>query len=377
MGWHYRDLTADTSSSAAITGPCAYVFDQEGTQHVDYAGGDGHIHELWWDASGWHHNDLTNASGAPVLSGSSRTNGPAGYMFAAQGSQHVVYVGEETEGGGHIHELWWKDDRWHHHDLTSAAGGPLAIAGSLGAYMFDSQGTQHVDYVASDGHIHELWWDGDGWHHHDLTGAAGAPAAAPRSLAGYVLAGASTQHVDYLGTDGFIHELEWKNGNWRHNNLSTLTGAPTSLIAPTGYAFASAGTQHVNYIGVDGHVHELWSDGSWHWDDLSVATATDGPGDGVLSAYPFDATCTRHVVYTNSLGRIHELWWDAGGWHHNDLSNTGAPLSDFAPLIGYAFNAQRTQHVIYVEIVGLHVYELWWQALPTPTAEIPRTAVTR
>ena len=43
--------------------------------------------------------------------------------------------------------------------------------------MFDSQGTQHVDYRGSDGHIHELWWDGNGWHTNDLTGATGATVA--------------------------------------------------------------------------------------------------------------------------------------------------------------------------------------------------------
>jgi hypothetical protein len=129
----------------------------------------------------------------------------------------------------------------------------------------------------------------------------------------------------------------------------------------------------VNYIGVDGHIHELWFDGSWHWDDLSIATGA-APGNGVLCAYPFPVTCTRHLAYTNAEGRIHHLWWDTGVWHHEDLSNTGAPLSDFAPLSGYAFNSRRTQHVIYAEIEGLHVYELWWQARDIPVAEIPRTA---
>ena len=81
---------------------------------------------------------------------------------------------------------------------------------------------------------------------------------------------------------------------------------------------------------------------------------------------------TRHVVCTNSSGHVDQRWWDADVWRHYDLSDTSAPLSDFAPLTGYAFNAQRTQHVIYLEIVGLHVYELWWQTRPAPTAEIPR-----
>jgi hypothetical protein len=32
-----------------------------------------------------------------------------------------------------------------------AAGDPVG-------YMFDAQGTQHVDCRGLDGHIHELWW---------------------------------------------------------------------------------------------------------------------------------------------------------------------------------------------------------------------------
>jgi hypothetical protein len=376
MPWHYRDLTSATAGPAAITGTCAYIFNQQDTQHVDYAGGDGHIHELWWDSNGWYHNDLTNASGAPALSGESRANGPGGYMFAAQGTQHVVFVGEENESGGHIHELWWNNNGWHHHDLSDATAAPLSINVPPGGYVFDSQGTQHVDYVGNDSHIHELWWDEDGWHHHDLTKASGAPAAASQSPAGYASFGGNTQHVNYLGTDGFIHELKWKSGNWKHTNLSGLTGAPASLIAPSAYAFAIGDTHHVNYIGIDGHIHELWFDGSWHWDDLSIATGA-APGSGVLCAYPFPVTCTRHLAFTNAEGRIHHLWWDAGVWHHEDLSNTGAPLSDFAPLSGYAFNSRRTQHVIYAEIEDLHVYELWWQARDIPIAEIPRPAETR
>ena len=74
------------------------MFDAQGTQHVVYRGTDGHIHELWWDNAGWHHNDLTAAAGAPAS-----VSDPAGYMFDAQGTQHVIYRGADS----HIHELWW------------------------------------------------------------------------------------------------------------------------------------------------------------------------------------------------------------------------------------------------------------------------------
>jgi hypothetical protein len=41
----------------------SYVFENQNTQHVNYIGVDSHIHELWWDSSGWHAHDLTAAAG--------------------------------------------------------------------------------------------------------------------------------------------------------------------------------------------------------------------------------------------------------------------------------------------------------------------------
>ena len=64
---------------------------------MDYRGTDNDIHELGWDTSGWQTNDLTAATGAIAAAGD-----PAGYVFAAQGTQHVVYRGTDN----HVRELW-------------------------------------------------------------------------------------------------------------------------------------------------------------------------------------------------------------------------------------------------------------------------------
>ena len=96
--WHLNDLTAATGAPLGLGQVAGYVFDAQGTQHVAYFGGR-HVQELWWDTTGWHHNDLTEAAGAPDPFGS----GPAGYVFDAQGTQHVVYPSIDN----HIHELWW------------------------------------------------------------------------------------------------------------------------------------------------------------------------------------------------------------------------------------------------------------------------------
>jgi hypothetical protein len=218
------------------------------------------VNELWWDTNGWHHNDLTAAATGAPLAGSN----PRGYVFKAQGTQHVIYQG--LNDGGRIHELWWNSNGWHHHDLTAAAGAPGALS-DLAGYVFDIQGTQHVVYVAGpDAYhphgVHELWWDTSGWHHNDLTAAAGAPPPQGDEPTGYAFEAEGTQHVVYPGADTHIHELWWNDHGWHHHDLTAATGAPKvdGLVGNTltGYAFEAQGTQHIVYIGPDGHVYELW-----------------------------------------------------------------------------------------------------------------------
>jgi hypothetical protein len=382
MGWHYNDLTAATGAPSAFVRPMGYTFDAQSTQHVIYAGPDWHIHELWWDSNGWHHNDLTAAASAPLA-----FEAPWGYVFAAQGTQHVVYLGLGAGGqgiDGHIHELWWDSNGWHHNDLTAAAGAPLAAVPPIG-YAFETQRTQHVFYVNDsedpDVHVHELWWDSNGWHHNDLTVAADAPNSLGNNLTGHVFFAQGTQHVFYEpsfggGTNDHINELWWDSNGWHNNDLTVAAGAPTwGLGDLRTYVFAAQGTQHVLYQatgevgqGSDGHIHELWWDsGGWHHNDLTVAAGA--PLASQPTGYMFDAQGTQHVVFQGlgadpytTDGHVHELWWDSQGWHHNDLTAaTGAPLAETYPM-GYGFVAQGTQHVVYqaTQATDFHVIELYW-----------------
>jgi len=74
-------------------------FATQGTQHVFYQDTGGIIQELWWDGDGWHFSDISTAARAPR----SQTP-PAAYMFDQQGTQHVIYEGYDD---GHMYELWW------------------------------------------------------------------------------------------------------------------------------------------------------------------------------------------------------------------------------------------------------------------------------
>jgi hypothetical protein len=299
LGWHHNDLT-NAAGIAAIPGgntAIGYVFFC--TQHVIYFG-EG-INELRWDSSGWHHNELLSAAGA---SGTEYTGRPIGYAFTAQGTQHVNF----PDSFGNVQELWWDSGGWHLNNLTEAARAPATGANPTG-YVFAAQGTQHVTYVGQDSHVYELWWNSAGWKFNDLTAATGAPLAqVNRNAAGYVFASQGTQHVNYLGLDNHIHELWWDSHGWHHNDLTTASGAPDSGGEPAGFMFA--GTQQVLFRGTDNHIHELSWDGSgWHVSDLSISTGALATSFGDPTGYAFEAYGSQHVIYKSDNNHVIELYW--------------------------------------------------------------------
>src|SRR6266700_1449939 len=96
---------------------------------------------------------------------------PAGYVNDATGTQHVVYRGDADYNV--INEVRWDGTGLHYTNLNLAAGGtPAGVAtgrGDPAAYVFRAQGTEHVVYRGDDNHVHELRKDASGWHHGDLT----------------------------------------------------------------------------------------------------------------------------------------------------------------------------------------------------------------
>jgi hypothetical protein len=144
-------------------------------------------------------------------------SGLDGYQTSFNNQQHVNFIGPEC----HVYELVYTD-HWGHNDLTQIAGAPItAQESALDGYQTTFNNQQHVNFLGTDGHIHELVYT-DHWSHNDLTNAAGAPGAMARSpLDGYQTTFNNQQHVNYLGADGQIHELVYTN-RWSDNDLSEV-----------------------------------------------------------------------------------------------------------------------------------------------------------
>jgi uncharacterized protein YfiM (DUF2279 family) len=150
--------------------PCCYQYTVDNTQHVFFTGNNGHIYELWFSPqTGWGWNDLFSAqtgahngvTGLPA--GLQAIGKPTCYQYSGDNSQHVDFLGSD----GHIYELWFlPSSGWHWNDLTEATGAPLAASAPSG---YQWGGAQHVIYQGKDGHVHELWFLDGTWHDNDLS----------------------------------------------------------------------------------------------------------------------------------------------------------------------------------------------------------------
>jgi hypothetical protein len=271
----------------------------------------------------WNINDLASAQGNVQIAGAGQNL--AGFAWEAQNTEHVFFIGSDS----HVHELY-HDTAWHHNDLTRLSGDPGTPVGHLAAYVWEKQGTEHVFYVGTGGeagvagaipHIHEIYYEAGKWHAHDLNQAvpdAMLPAYDKASLAAYVFQRQNTQHVVYVGNDLHIHEFYYDNA-WHHSDLSKAASKqPEDVLAGGITAFASEyeNTEHVFYIGTG--VSELWWDGTWH---------------------------------------VHSVGQDQHGVE-------ARPAYLVPKLAGYSWESRKSQHVVYIDNSDSHIHEIYLNENP-------------
>ena len=292
------------------------------SKHVFFIGTDNHVYELYFTAgTGWVFNDLTSLARAVPPT---PTSALAGHRLGDD-SKHVFFIGTDK----HVHELFIAPGgRWDDNDLTAlATAKPPTPTSALTSYRL-SDDSQHVFFIGTDNHVHELFIDGGSWADNDLTALAGAGAVPPTptsALAGYRLSDDS-QHVFFIGTDNHVHELFIAGAGWHDNNLTTLAGAgavpPTPTSALAGYPL-SDDSQHVFFIGTDSHVHELDIAGAgWNDHDLTTlagAGAVPPTPASALTGYPLSDN-SKHVFFIGTDDHVHELFIAGAGWLDNDLT---------------------------------------------------------
>ncbi len=151
---NHNDLTASAGAPLPAAGTALTSYPLGSSGHVLFIGADDRLHELWFDSAqglGWHHNDLTASTGAPrPAAGTALTSYPLG------SSGHILFI----DADNHLHELWFDSAQgpgWHHNDLTASTGAPLPRAATaLTTYTLGRSG--HLLFIDNQPDISELYF---------------------------------------------------------------------------------------------------------------------------------------------------------------------------------------------------------------------------
>jgi hypothetical protein len=380
MSWTVKDHTADNGAPLGFGTPAAYtVADGHHCVYQGFApgqGGDRLIHELYWvpGGGGWKLNELTSAAGGPAVL---QTRSPSAYGFLD--TQHVLYEGDGPKEDEQVHELYWSSGNgWGHNPLTSTVAGASPALDVAMGFAAASPDTQNVVYRDHNSHVIALTWqDTTSWSAVDLTVHAQGALTSSRP-GGYVFSPTRTKQVPYIDEgalgSGHVHELLCDaNGNWRDFDLHQVAAArgesvPAAVSDPTGYGFVGQQTKHVNFVGTDGQIHEFWwaFDTGWRHNILTGQPLPGGTppppaADVPVAGYVSETAMTQHLVYADAAGRLHELLWDAQhGWQHTDLAAppTSAPRASTGGTSAYVYPPDHSQHVFYLD-TDRHLIELW------------------
>ena len=263
--------------------------------------------------------------------------------------------------------------------------GDAARQGSPLTGYYGSDGSQHVFFIDTQGHVREIWKSSASasrWSANDLTMAAPSadqPANLPEpssSLHAYWGDDGDNQHIHYTSSDGHVHELYIYPGrNWAHNDLTALSGAPKARAgSPIGGYTMPDGSQHIHFIDTDHNVCELLNNvgGAWQSGTIRVQSGTAvAHSQSQLKSYYDGAHLGQHVFYTDPNLSIIELFFAPGsgaspdtagsrqqlntvgvGWRATNLTQvSGDKMLTIGggPLGGYYGDADQSQHVNYIE----------------------------
>jgi len=325
----------DTSSglSAFTTGTALHTY---------YLASDDHVHQLYNVGGGWGDQDLTQLAGGPVAISRSAVTG-----FALQNFQYVYYVSNNQ----HIHQLLYNNSLWGDSDLTAQTGGALSSTSTqLAAFATTPNNALHVYYMASTGHIHQLYNTGSSWADEDLTAETGGPSGNGVWMAGVNIA--NFQYVYFVANTGHVHEFFYNNSVWTDQDLTTLTGiakvAPGSGVA----ALVVPGTKklRVYLINKKNHVLQLASKNNQGWKSNDLTKLSFGPTADAFNGLTGFATTPNnqlHVYYVSG-NHVNQLFFNGQNWANEDLTLlTNGPLAEGTGGMA-GFSVANFQYVYYL-----------------------------
>jgi RHS repeat-associated protein len=361
--WTYQDLTAVAGAPPVNNSQCPLTnfvaSDPNAPDRVFYESWNFHLHRLVSDTNaGWSDQDMTALLGAPTT-GSCLTS----FSWPNSSSpEHLFYA----DGSQHIHEMWSDSGgKWHDQDNTALAGAPPFYTSLTSFLSADPNAPEHVFYLTNDRHVHEMWLGSGGvWHDQDNTSSSGGPSAAG-VLTSFAWPNSDvSENLFYLQPDNQHIRQQWlKSGIWHDQDNTVLSGAQPAAVDTAVTSFLWPGNSnapfHVFYLDANRHVHEqALVSGAWRDQDITIASGGPAVASGsALSSFSSpNSISPEHVFYLDATQHAHELIFSAGTWRDQDVTGfSGAPaampasqLTSYMDAFGEHLLYVSNQHIIHL-----------------------------
>jgi catechol 2,3-dioxygenase-like lactoylglutathione lyase family enzyme len=346
----------------------------QGTTHIVYRDGDGHIQSLFREANGQVSvMNLSKLTGARKAAGN-----PFAYVETPNNVLIVLYRGDDNR----VHGIYWGPGTslFGHEDITRLAGPGTPSTASDPVGYLDGGNIHHVIFRDSNNHLHAMWspvGGGPVGYENLTTAARGNPQSmrppdARGNPSAYVNSH-GTNIVIFRGDDAHIWSLYWDSGAVFAEDVSGFTGSPLAGGDPFVYYIPAHDLNQIVYRTAPGgtsatEMIELFWQGAnattgWNITQAAAPSIPPGTSDGLsqvdLVAFYNASTNTKHVIYQMN-GFLKELSWPLGtlALRHKDLTLAGAApsLLEFFTRPA-AFVSGATVHVAF-RGKDNHVYEI-------------------
>jgi hypothetical protein len=311
-------------SAATIAGPlCLLAL----TLFAAPAFSQGHVHELYYNNSGWSNLDLTAKTGGPPAT---YQGGMAAFYTVNKQDQFHVYFVDDTSS--HVQQLYFNGTSWVDQDLTVFSGGPTAFPYAMSGFAIGN--LQYVFYVGTDYDVHELYYNDYDWTDTDLTAQTGGVPASYEGLLAFVTTPNNQFHVFYQpeGVSG-LQQLYFNGSDWVDENISALingTHCHTDWLA----GFAVGNEQHIFCPGYGAFssnldmLHIYYNNASWVYEDISYLSGLETPMASFnvpVAAFQYPGESQFEVYGVTDDDHVHQFT-DNKGWTDEDLTvSIGAP----------------------------------------------------
>ena len=315
------------------------------------------VHQLLYDNSNWADQNLNGSQ--------SMVNGPiAAFVTTPNDQPHVYFLATN----GHVHQHFYNGVSWSDDDLTALSGGPAASGQVSG---FSVGNFQYVYYVSlkAPQHVHQLLYNNVGWADSDLTVLSKSKVQAINYYGLVAFTTSPALHVFYQQyPTGDIHQLySTDDKTWQDQDLTTLTGAPQPYILWSGFNIGNL--QYVYYqdnVSLD--LHQLnYNNLNWADTDLTVSAKTVRPSLSGEGAFVIPGTKKMRIYYVNdNNNHIMQLGSSNGvAWAATDLTkkSDGPKPDGGTSILAYATTPNDQVHVFYES--GNHINEIFQSTTTT------------